>query len=69
MTGDVGVGCSPPANCAARVPGLPAPDESADRHFTQPPDPQALAQMAARYQCDQDFDNTFPIIQRHGLVF
>jgi len=25
--------------------------------------------MAARYDCDLDFDATFPIIERHGLVF
>jgi quercetin dioxygenase-like cupin family protein len=37
--------------------------------FTAPPDPQALAAMAARYHCDLDFDATFPIIERHGLVF
>jgi mannose-6-phosphate isomerase-like protein (cupin superfamily) len=37
--------------------------------FTAPPGPQALAAMAARYGCDLDFDATFPIIERHGLVF
>jgi quercetin dioxygenase-like cupin family protein len=37
--------------------------------FTAPPDPQALAARAAKYGCDLDFDATFPIIQRHGLVF
>jgi len=25
--------------------------------------------MAAKYRCDLDFDATFPIVQRHGLVF
>jgi quercetin dioxygenase-like cupin family protein len=37
--------------------------------FTAPPGPQALAARAARYGCDLDFDATFPIIERHGLVF
>ncbi len=37
--------------------------------FTAPPDPQTLAAMAAKYRCDLDFDATFPIIERHGLVF
>ena len=37
--------------------------------FTAPPDPQTLAAMAAKYRCDLDFDATFPIVQRHGLVF
>jgi mannose-6-phosphate isomerase-like protein (cupin superfamily) len=36
--------------------------------FTAPPDPQVLAARAARYGCDLDFDATFPIIDRHGLV-
>jgi hypothetical protein len=30
---------------------------------------KTLAAMAARYRCDLDFDTTFPIVQRHGLVF
>jgi len=25
--------------------------------------------MAAKYRCDLDFDATFPIVERHGLVF
>ncbi len=37
--------------------------------FTAPPDPQVLAEMAARYQCDLDFPRTFPLVQRHRLVF
>jgi mannose-6-phosphate isomerase-like protein (cupin superfamily) len=37
--------------------------------FTAPPGPQILAGMAAKYGCDLDFDATFPIVQRHGLVF
>jgi len=38
-------------------------------NFTAPPDPPTLAGMAAEYQCDLDFDGTFPIVGRHGLVF
>ena len=37
--------------------------------FTEPPEPQVLADMAARYHCDLDFDATGPIVARHGLVF
>jgi quercetin dioxygenase-like cupin family protein len=37
--------------------------------LTAPPDPQALAVMAAKYRCDLDLDATFPIVERHGLVF
>jgi mannose-6-phosphate isomerase-like protein (cupin superfamily) len=37
--------------------------------FTTPPDPQTLVAMAAKYRCDLDFDATFPIVGRHGLVF
>jgi mannose-6-phosphate isomerase-like protein (cupin superfamily) len=34
-----------------------------------PPDPVALAQLAARYGAEVDFERTPPIIERHGLVF
>jgi hypothetical protein len=59
---------------ASRGPGnhLPAGLEELFRSFgdfTAPPDPQTLAGMAAKYGCDLDFDATFPIVQRHGLVF
>jgi mannose-6-phosphate isomerase-like protein (cupin superfamily) len=37
--------------------------------FTAPPDPHVIAARAAAYGCDLDFDGTFPIIGRHGLVF
>jgi mannose-6-phosphate isomerase-like protein (cupin superfamily) len=37
--------------------------------LTAPPGPQAFAAMAGKYRCDLDFDATFPIIERHGLVF
>jgi quercetin dioxygenase-like cupin family protein len=33
------------------------------------PEPAAMAEMAARYGCQLDFDRTFPIVQRHGLAF
>lgn len=33
------------------------------------PGPAELAQMAAAYACDVDFDNTMPIVERHGLSF
>ena len=38
-------------------------------NLTGMPDPQTLAGMAAKYHCDLDFDATFPIVGRHGLVF
>jgi quercetin dioxygenase-like cupin family protein len=38
-------------------------------HFTGPPDPQALAEMAATFHCDVDFERTMPIVERHGLAF
>ncbi len=37
--------------------------------FTAPPDPQTLAAMATKYRCHLDFDATFPIVERHHLVF
>jgi mannose-6-phosphate isomerase-like protein (cupin superfamily) len=33
------------------------------------PDPAEMAELAARYHCDVDFDATGPIIERHSLVF
>lgn len=33
------------------------------------PEPDRLAEMAAEYNCDLDFDATWPIAERHGLVF
>jgi mannose-6-phosphate isomerase-like protein (cupin superfamily) len=38
-------------------------------NLTGMPDPQILAGMAAQYHCDLDFEATFPIVGRHGLVF
>jgi mannose-6-phosphate isomerase-like protein (cupin superfamily) len=37
--------------------------------FTTPPEPQTLAAMAAKYHCDLDFESTFPLVERHSLVF
>ncbi len=36
--------------------------------FTEFPEPDTLAPMAAAYRCDLDFDATGPIIARHGLT-
>ena len=33
------------------------------------PDPEALTALAATYHCDLDLERTFPIVQRHNLVF
>ncbi|MBA2317751.1 MAG: cupin domain-containing protein [Euzebyales bacterium] len=33
------------------------------------PEPDTLTEMAARYGAELDFDNTMPIIERHGLRF
>ena len=37
--------------------------------FTEPPTPEALAELAAPYQCDADLDRTAWIVERHGLAF
>lgn len=37
--------------------------------MTEPPDPEALAAMAAPYQCDADLEATSRIVERHGLAF
>ncbi|MBA3798517.1 MAG: hypothetical protein H0X18_05325 [Geodermatophilaceae bacterium] len=42
------------------------------RSFTEfdgPPDPDRLAEMAARYGCELDVPATFPVVERHGLAF
>jgi len=28
-----------------------------------------MAGLAGKYHCDLDFESTFPLVQRHGLVF
>lgn len=37
--------------------------------MTEPPDPDALAALAAPYSCDADLERTQAIVQRHGLTF
>lgn len=37
--------------------------------FTEPPSPEALAELASPYQCDADMERTRSIIERHGLTF
>ena len=32
-------------------------------------DPESLAALAAPYGCEVDFEQTMPLIERHGLVF
>ena len=38
-------------------------------HLTEPPTPEMMAGMTAKYGCDLDFEATFPLIQRYGLRF
>ncbi|MDP8960200.1 MAG: cupin domain-containing protein [Actinomycetota bacterium] len=50
----------------------PAGIEELFRSFgalTEPPSPESLADMAAGYHCDVDFEATFPIVKQHGLAF
>ncbi len=37
--------------------------------MTAAPDPETLAEMAAKYHCDLDFEATGPIVEKHGLSF
>ncbi len=37
--------------------------------LADPPTPEVLVDMAAKYGCDLDFESTFPLVQRHGLAF
>ena len=37
--------------------------------LAEPPEPDALAAMAARYGCEIDFDATLPLVERHRLQF
>jgi quercetin dioxygenase-like cupin family protein len=32
-------------------------------------DPESLGALAAPYECDADMEATFPLIERHGLIF
>jgi len=59
-----------PAVCLEII--SPAGIEELFRSFSrleEPPTPEALATMGAAYECDLDFEATFPILQRHGLSF
>ncbi len=33
------------------------------------PDPEAMAELAGRFGAKVDFEKTFPIVEKHGLVF
>jgi mannose-6-phosphate isomerase-like protein (cupin superfamily) len=33
------------------------------------PTPEAIAEIAARYGVEADFENTMPLVERHGLAF
>ena len=37
--------------------------------LSEPPSPQQLTEWAAEYHCDLDFEATFPLVERLGLVF
>jgi len=37
--------------------------------LTEPPTPEQMDELAAPYHCDADMEATFPLLQRHGLVF
>lgn len=59
-----------PASCLELI--SPAGLEQLFRSFamlTAEPEPEQLAEMAARYGCDVDFPATFPLLERHGLSF
>jgi mannose-6-phosphate isomerase-like protein (cupin superfamily) len=59
-----------PASCLEMI--SPAGLEELFRSFgtlAEPPEPEQLAEMAARYRCDLDFEATFPVVERHGLEF
>lgn len=59
-----------PASCLELI--SPAGLEQLFRSFatlTAEPEPERLAEMAAKYGCDIDFPATFPVVERHGLSF
>lgn len=59
-----------PASCLELI--SPAGLEQLFRSFatlTGEPEPEQLAEMAAKYGCDIDFPATFPLVERHGLSF
>ena len=59
-----------PASCLELI--SPAGLEQLFRSFATldgEPQPEQLAEMAAKYGCDLDFPATFPVVERHGLSF
>jgi quercetin dioxygenase-like cupin family protein len=59
-----------PASCLELI--SPAGLEQFFRSFAtlaSGPDPEQLAEMAAKYRCEVDFPATFPVVERHGLSF
>ena len=59
-----------PASCLELI--SPAGLEQLFRSFvtlTGEPEPEQLAEMAAKYGCDIDFPATFPVVERHRLSF
>jgi mannose-6-phosphate isomerase-like protein (cupin superfamily) len=59
-----------PASCLELI--SPAGLERLFRSFatlTGRPEPEQLAEMAAKYRCEIDFPATFPVVERHGLSF
>ena len=59
-----------PASCLELI--SPAGLEQLFRSFaTLPgePDPEQLAEMAAKFGCELDFPATFPVVERHRLSF
>ncbi|MEO7235444.1 MAG: cupin domain-containing protein [Lapillicoccus sp.] len=59
-----------PASCLELI--SPAGLEQLFRSFatlTGGPEPEQLAEMAAKYRCEIDFPATFPVVERHALSF
>ena len=59
-----------PASCLELI--SPAGLEQLFRSFAAlpgEPEPEQLAEMAAKYGCDIDFPATFPVVERHRLSF
>ncbi len=59
-----------PASCLELI--SPGGLEQLFRYFAtlaEPPTPEQLIELAAPYHCDIDLEATFPVLERHGLVF
>lgn len=59
-----------PASCLELI--SPAGLEQLFRSFAAlpgEPEPEQLAEMAAKFGCEIDFPATFPVVERHGLSF